>query len=124
MKFLKFFKGKGYKKRIPLLVYLLILVGTAVLISFRGGAFSYVLFFATLAYIPAAAIQIVYAFSMIRVYQEVNVRLVYKNSAVPYSISMENAGPIPIGGLRLIRDREFTHFKKGFHRRGFQASPG
>ena len=127
MKFSKirrFFKEKGYKKRVPLLVYLLILAGTAVLVSFKGGAFSYVLFFATLAYIPAAAIQIAYAFTMIRVYQEVNVRLVYKNSAVPYSVTLGNAGPIPIGGLKLIRDREFTHFKKDFTGEVFKLLPG
>ena len=111
------------KKKIPLLIYLILLAGSAVLISFRGGAFSYVLFFAVLIYIPVALLQILYTRIMLRVYQEVTVRLLYKNTAVPYQISIENAGPVPIGGLRLIRDRKVTHFKEDFTTEVFRLLP-
>ena len=124
MKLKNFVKSKRIKEKIPLFVYLLLFAGAAVLISFRGGAFSYVLFFGVIAYLPAAAIQITYSFMAIRIYQEVNVRLVYKNSAVPYRITLANAGPIPIGGFRLTRDREFTHFKKDFTGGIFRLLPG
>ncbi|MCR5543681.1 MAG: hypothetical protein K6F55_05975, partial [Eubacterium sp.] len=109
-------KLKGIKKieRIYLILYILVLVSTAILVSNRGGAFFYILFFSTLLYIPVALIQILYTRIVLRVYQDVDSRLLFKGSAVPYQVSIGNAGPIPIGGISFVREEHITEFEKDF----------
>lgn len=111
---LKKLKGIEKSERIYLILYILVLVSTAILVSNHGGAFFYILFFSTVLYIPVALIQILYTRIVLRVYQDVDSRLLFKGSAVPYQVSVGNAGPIPIGGISFVREEHITEFEKDF----------
>ena len=107
-------KGKrtGHRDKLPWVIYLVLLIGSGVLMSTLGGTFSYVLFYCILLYIPAAVIQLIYTRVALHIYQDVSGRLFYKNANVPCQISIENAGFLPMGGIRFLIDHEVTGFKE------------
>ena len=95
-------------------IYLLLLAGILVLVSFYGGAFSYVLFFAALLYPVLSFAYILYIRAAMRIYQDMDVRLLHKQTEEPYQFIAENAGPLPIGGIRLYYDSEICGFSSDF----------
>ncbi len=124
---MKFFTDKlkniGHKINVPLTVYVLLLIGVTVFVSNKGGAYSYVLFFSAWLYIPVSLIQIFYTRFVFRIYQDVPERLLYKSISVPYQITLGNAGPFPISGIRLTRDEELTDFEEDFTPQDYKLLP-
>ena len=103
-----------HRRMIPWIVYFIILTGATVLVSNRGGAFSYVLFFTILLYPVAALIHIGYTIAFLKIYQEVDGRLLYKMTPVDYQIFIECAGPFPMAGIKLSALMEVTLFGEDF----------
>ena len=117
-------KKTGLRERFPRIIYLALLIASAVLVTNRGGGFSYVLFFSVVLYLPVAFLQLLYTRKVLRIYQDVSGRLLYKNSAVPYQISIENSGILPIGGITLIMAKEVTDFADDFTTDRYSFLPG
>ena len=117
-------KKMGLRNRVPRIVYLALLIASAVLVTNRGGGFSYVLFFSVVLYIPIAFIQLLYTRKVLRIYQDVNGRLLYKNTAVPCQITIENSGMFPIGSINLIMDKKITEFESDFTEETYSFLPG
>lgn len=116
-------RANRHRKIVPWIIYLIILAGAAVLISFRGGAFSYVFFFTVLLYPIAALAHMLYTRAFLKIYQEVDGRLMYKMTPVPYQIFIENAGPLPMGGIKLTIQEEVTLFGENFADKIFSLLP-
>ena len=111
----RFFKLlTGLRKHLPLIIYLILLIASLILISNRGGAFSYVLFFTVLLYLPVAFLQVICTRFFLRLYQDVEGRLLNKNVSVPCQISINNAGLFPIGGIRLLKDNDISDYESDF----------
>ncbi len=111
-------QNKKHKTRhgrtVPRIVYLIALTASAVYVSNQGGGFSYVLFFSVLFYVPVAFLQIVMTRIAFRIYQDVGERILYKNNAVSYQVTMSNAWLIPLGNIRLIKAAKVTDFEDDF----------
>ena len=105
------------------IIYLAVLIASGVLVSNIGGAFSYAFFFAVLLYPVAAVLQIIYTRIALRVYQEVDGRLLYKATPVTYQIMIENNWFIPISGVRLSYDKEVSGFEDDYTSREFSLAP-
>ena len=113
----------GLRKHLPLIIYVIMLIAALILISNRGGAFSYVLFFSILLYLPIALAQIGYTRLSLRLYQDVEGRLLNKNTSVPCQITIGNAYPLPIGGVRLIKDNGISDFNSNFTDETYRLLP-
>ncbi|MBR6403890.1 MAG: DUF58 domain-containing protein [Eubacterium sp.] len=109
-----------HRVTVPRVIYAVLLIGTCILVSNKGGAFSYVLFFSVLLYAPIAFAYILYTMWALHVYQEMEGRLLYKNTAKNYQIQIENAGVLPLSGIRLLYSNVTTHFKEDFTTDSFQ----
>lgn len=107
-------KKTRHGRLIPRIVYLIALISSAIYVSNQGGGLSYVLFFSILLYIPVAFLQIVMTRVALRIYQDVGDRILYKNSAVPYQVTVSNAWIFPLGNVRLIKAKEVTDFEDDF----------
>ncbi len=112
------------RNRLPRMIYLIVLIASIIFVSNRGGGLSYVLFFSVLLYIPVMFIQILYTRFAFRLYQDVSGRLLYKNTAVPYQITIGNAGHLPIGGIKLFMEEKVTVFEEDFTGEIFNFLPG
>ena len=106
------------------LIYLVILIGAVVLVSNRGGAFSYVLFFSALMYPAVSLAGIIYTRLTLRISQDVPDRLLYKNTAVPYTLVLENGGIFPAGLIRLISAGEIEDMKEDLTAIRYSLLPG
>ena len=116
-------KRTGQKKFIPLYIYLVLLILAGVLVSNNGGAFFYVLFFSVLLYVPVTLLQMLYTRMFFKIYQEVGDRLLYKNAAVDYQITIENAGIFPIGRVKLVKDELVTDLENDFTTEEYRLLP-
>ena len=95
-------KGKKKRKlRLPQVIYILFLIGTGVFVSFRGGAFSYALFYAALLYPPLALLYLLFVRATFRIHQELVSRELKKRVDAYYQLTLENAGFLPASGIRL-----------------------
>lgn len=110
------------RKRLPLYIYLLLLIASAVNISFNGGAFSYVIFYAFLFYLPLAVVYIVYSMAVLNIYQEIGHKTISKNTSEKYSFMIENTGFIPIGGISFMYDSELMSFSDDFTTQNYSLS--
>ncbi len=119
-------KGRGVRHSItlPRVIYLIILIGAMVLVSNRGGAFSYVLFFSVLMYPIISLAGIIYTRMTLRISQDVPDRLLYKNTAVPYTLVLENSGIFPAGLIRLMDAVEIEDFRKDITSSCYSLLPG
>ena len=112
-----------HRNMLPRIIYALLLIGSGILVSNRGGSFSYVLFFSVLLYLPIAGIYIGYTMWALHIYQDMDGRLLYKNTAKQYQIVIENAGILPISGIRLSYRNVTTQFREEFTDETFQLLP-
>ena len=112
-----------HRNMLPRIIYALLLIGSGVLVSNKGGSFSYVLFFSILLYLPIAAAYIGYTMWALHIYQDMEGRLLYKNTAKQYQILIENAGFLPISGIRLSYRNMTTEFREEFTDETFQLLP-
>ena len=128
----KKFKNKDFKSKIemlkhrvtlPRVIYIVLLIGTCILVSNKGGAFSYVLFFSVLFYAPISFAYILYTMWALHIFQDMEGRLMYKNTSKNYQIQIENAGFLPISGIRLFYSDVTTLFKDEFTTDSFQLMP-
>ena len=103
-----------HRRIIPWIIYLIMLAALAVWVSNRGGAISYVFFFTVLLYPVAALIHIFYTRAFLKIYQEVDGRLLYKMTSVDYQIFIECAGIFPMAGIKLTALDEVTLFGENF----------
>lgn len=117
------FRRIAHRKNLPMIVYLLLLIAVTINVSYRGGAFSYVLFYCVLLYIPISLIHMVYTVLALRVYQETDKKLIPKNSSVGYQFTIENAWIIPISEVRFVYDSEITFFGEDFTNQSYSLLP-
>ena len=112
-----------HRKRVPLYIYLLLLFAVTVNVSNRGGAFSYVLFYSVLLYIPVSLIHMLYTIRALKIYQETSDKLIPKNAPVDYQLSIENAWIIPISEVEFSYNQDITFFAEDFTVRTFSLLP-
>jgi len=116
--------GSGHIKRcIPIIIYALILIISLIMINNFGGVHSYVLFFSALVYPVISFIYMLYIKGVLRIYQELDGRLLYKSRAEKYSLTIENSGPLVIGGIRLSTSYGMTIFSNDFTVDSFELLP-
>jgi len=101
---------KHRRPRLPQVIYVLFLIGTAVFVSFRGGAFSYALFYAALIYPPLALLYLLYIRATFRIHQELVSRELKKRVDSYYQLTLENAGFLPASGMRLYAYHERAEY--------------
>ncbi len=82
------------------LIYLLFLIGATVLVSFRGGNISYMLFYFILILPVLAILYSLYVYFRFKIVQEVS-RTVVKATEVPYRLILANEDPIPFTDITL-----------------------
>lgn len=101
-------------KRLPLYIYLLLLIAATVNVSLRGGAFSYIVFYVLLLYLPVSFLYMIYSSIALNFFQETEHKLFKKDTAEKYSFMVENRGFLPIGGLRFYYDDRLMSFTDDF----------
>lgn len=72
------------------LLVLLALIASAVLIGFRGGAFSYLLFYSALSIPVFSLIYLFYVFVRFRIYQYIDHKTLVKEDTTPYQFILSN----------------------------------
>lgn len=102
------------KNRIPLIVYLIVLIIVTVMINNVGGVFFYALFFSAFLYLPVSFIYILYIKANLLIYQELDSRLLYKGRAERYKLNIENGAFVPAGGIRLGTTYGISVFTEDF----------
>ncbi|MCR4608562.1 MAG: DUF58 domain-containing protein [Eubacterium sp.] len=110
------------RKRLPLYIYLLLLILATVNVSLRGGAFSYIMFYVLLLYLPVSAIYILYSAIALSFFQETEHKLFEKATAEKYNFMVENTGRLPIGGLKFYYDDKLMKFTDDFTGESFSLS--
>lgn len=98
------------KKRIPLILYIVILILLAVVLNTSRDVLSFTLFITVLLYLPISFIYMLYERSVLRIYQELNGRKLYKNKAEQYTLMIRNEGPLAIGGIHFLIREGITAF--------------
>ncbi|MCR5213023.1 MAG: DUF58 domain-containing protein [Eubacterium sp.] len=112
-----------HRKRLPLIIYILLLIAVAIYVSFVGGVFSYVLFYIVLFYPVISIAMIIINYLCIRVYQDSDGRLLYKNIETNYEFEIENIGIFPVSDIRIYHD-EATSFRDEFTEESIKLMPG
>ena len=86
------------------IIYLALLVGATVLVSFYGGTISYALFYMCLSVPVVAFAYNIYVYFRLQFYQQTPSRIVEKGKILPYKVQFKNLDFIP-----------FTHIKVKFY---------
>ncbi|MBR3539079.1 MAG: DUF58 domain-containing protein [Eubacterium sp.] len=94
-------KKRNRRLGLPHLLYLLILIAAIILVSNRGGAFSYTLFYTVLCYPVLAFFYLLFLRAGLRIHQEISTHELKKKAAASYQLTLENAGVLPAAGIRL-----------------------
>ena len=82
---------------LPRIIYALLLIGSGVLVSNKGGSFSYVLFFSILLYLPIAAAYIGYTMWALHIYQDMEEKMkAILGTKVTVNHRSDNKGKIEI----------------------------
>ncbi len=115
-------RKKKHKRNIPLTIYIILLIAATVMVSIWGGAFSYVIFYVFLSYIPLSLLYMVYSMLFLNIYQETEHRMINKNVSDKYNLIIENTGIFPIGGIKFLYDKEINSFKVDFTKDSFSLS--
>lgn len=71
-------------------IWLAVLIAAGVLVTYRGGTVSYLLFYGALLLPVAAFGYLIYVFARFRVYQHIDTRQVVKESAIDYEFALTN----------------------------------
>jgi len=103
-------------------VYVLLLAAAAVYVSNKGGVFSYALFYFMLFYPVASLLYLFYVRSFVRIHQEIDRREIEKYKEEPYRLIVENAGFLPVIGVRLFGER--GQFREDMTGTSFSLWPG
>ncbi len=115
-------KKKKRRPRLPQVLYILFLLASAVYVSRRGGAFSYMLFYFLLFYPLLAILYLLLTRASIRIYQDLDLRELKKFREEPYHLVVENAGLLPAIGIRLFAKR--AEFREDMTGTEFSLQPG
>lgn len=100
------------KKRIPLLIYLVLLAGAVTFVSFYGGALPYALCFLLLLYPVFSLCHKIYVDLALRIFHELPERRVEKYKDTEYRLVLENRGPFPIHDLELTYEERLCLLPK------------
>lgn len=87
-------------KKIKKICCLCFLAGTGILVSYRGGNISYLLFYSALALPLTALAYSLYVYLRFKIVQEVS-HVVIKGQKVPYHLLLANEDPIPFTDISL-----------------------
>ena len=112
----------GYRRNVPRVIYVILLIFSVIYVSNHGGAFSYALFYAVLLYIPFSLLYMIHAVLVLRIYQEIDERLLYKNTEVRYRLTVQNIGVIPVSGIT-FHHNDYTMFRDEFTDGVFSFQP-
>ena len=112
-----------YKKRIPIIIYLLLLVIATVNVSINGGTFSYVFFYSILLYLPLSIIYMIISMISLEIFQETENKLIYKNTGEKYQFIAKNNSILPISGISFYYNEEITSFQDDFTLNTFRFLP-
>ena len=113
---------KKRKVRMNQILYAVLLSASAIYVSFRGGAFSYTLFYFLLIYPMVSILYLMLCRAGIRIDQDLTLRELKKYKEEPYHLVIENAGFLPIIGICLFSER--TKFREDMTGQEFSLSPG
>jgi len=83
-------------------VWLAVLIATGVLVTYRGGTVSYLLFYSALLVPLLAFLYLLYVYFRFRVYQSIDSRQVVKETAVPYQFALTNEDFISYSHVSVI----------------------
>ncbi len=109
-------------RRKGLVLYLLLVAASLAFSSFYAGPFSFAWLYAILLLIPLSAFYIFMNCRFLRVYQEMEVHKVVRGEDHMYRAKIENAGILPIHGMKLhTLDNRCNLYEI---RNGQQLSPG
>ena len=97
-------KVKGAYMKKNRIIYLALLVGATILVSFYGGTISYALFYMCLCVPVVAFAYNIYVYFRLQFYQQTPSRIVEKGKVLPYEVQFKNLDFIP-----------FTHIKVKFY---------
>lgn len=111
-------------KQIRIGIYVILLAAAWIFISFRGGAFPYMIFYTVVALIPTAVFYIIYVHRHIRIYQEIEEHKVTKGEVVNYQLLVENTGFLPVVGMELFFEEELAEMKGIEEKRKIHIMPG
>ncbi|MCR5452465.1 MAG: DUF58 domain-containing protein [Lachnospiraceae bacterium] len=90
------------KPIIPRIIYLLLLIASAVLVSNIGGVITYGLFFSILLYLPFTIIYLYICRMCVTSHQELDTVYLRKQQKSKFTLILENPGFLPIGSLSLL----------------------
>lgn len=79
-----------------------VLIATGVLVTYRGGTVSYLLFYSALLIPLLSFLYLLYVYFRFRVYQSIDSRQVVKESAVPYQFALTNEDFISYSHVSVI----------------------
>lgn len=105
------------------MIYVLLVLISAVYVSNHGGAFSYILFYSVILYVPLSLLYIIYTILVLHIYQETEDKLIHKNTSEKYQLVIENVWFLPIGGITLYYDDNISQFKHDFTVETFNLLP-
>ena len=112
-----------HKNRVPLIIYILLLIAATVNVSFRGGTFSYVFFYVVLLYLPLSVLYLAVSAFTLEVYQETENKILYKGTAEKYQFVVENTSVIPVSGIKFFYDETIAGLVNDFTVETFRFLP-
>ena len=97
------------KRPFRIYIYLILLVLSVVWISFEGGAFSYLCFFALILQYPLFLLYLIYVNLSLKIHQETPERHLKKNESEDFLLVLENSLFLPIGRLILNYEEQASY---------------
>jgi len=112
-----------HRRFVPVIVYILLLFAATVNVSIHGGTISYVFFYGMVLYLPLSLLYILYIIMALKIYQEIDARLIQKHTAEKYSFVIENSGILPIANVTFFYDKNITVFPEDFTEAPYRLLP-
>ena len=86
----------GFRKRLPLLIFMVLLILAVVFASFYGGVLPFLCLFFLLSCPAFSLLYALYSHFTFRIYHELADRRIKKGEEVTYRLVLENHGPFPL----------------------------
>ncbi|SNU08311.1 Protein of unknown function DUF58 [Lachnospiraceae bacterium] len=112
-----------HKRYIRFIIYMILLIASIIIVSNRGGAFSYVFFYGNVLYIPIAIFTIIHAVKAVRLSQEVRERMFRKGTVQSYKIHIENDSFLPLGSVSFVMSGVAADYKMDITDRLYSLFP-
>ena len=111
-----------HKRIVPIIIYIILVVVTTVNVTNHGGVVSYAFFYVAILYLPISVVYIIISIFMLNIYQEIDQKIIRKNSPQKYQLIIENVWPFPISGGRFYYNKEITSFRDDFTSQSYNLS--